>query len=283
MIENLYLNSLSIYKITDFIEIIFFSSFIYFISLWLKHDTQKNILAIFYTLISACIVANFCNMITISNFIILFTPGFLMILFLIHQNTLQKNFIALKKISPATKNENSWLDDFFRSCLNSMANNKQVTVIIESTESIQEFIKSEFNINAPINQDLTNILINSSSFDQNKMIYISSNGTLNSINCLWNMQNNDLLFTTNNSTLNEWQQDSIIFSSKINCLIFKTYPAKRTLDIVLQGKLIENITPQNALNIITQYIKKNEFKNLNKDKDFNEIKSKNVWSKQHSS
>jgi hypothetical protein len=281
MIFNEYLNSLFIFSFSDLTEIIFFSSLIYCCSIWLKNDKQKNLLASFYILLSIFISSNFFQLTNVTNFFISFFPVILVVFFLIHQRTLQKNFIALKKIQPA-KNfiDNDWVDSFMRAIFNAMSNNKQMTCIIEGQNSLADFIKTPFTISAPISKELIDILINSHNYEQQKMMWISWDGKINAINGIWNIKNYELWFSENSQNMNDWQQDAIIFTSKINCILFRTYPSKRTLDIVLQGRLIEDMSPNNALNLISQFIKKNEIQTLKKDEETNEINNKKSWSKQ---
>jgi hypothetical protein len=282
MQANNYFNYLLIFKWSDALEIIFFAASIYYFSLWLKNDKQKNLLAIFYLTFSIFICSYFTNMNAITNFFLIFWPTILTIFLLLHQNILQKNFIAMKKILPAKPVDFIWIDDFIRSCLNAIGNNKQITAIIEGTDSLEEFIKAPFSIVASVNKDLIDALINSPTFDQQKMIWINYEGKLQAINSSWNIKNSQFWTTDDIEEINQWQQDSIIFTSKTDAIAFRSYPAKRTFDVIVQGRLIEDLSPNNALTLISQYIKQNEMKTLKTNKDKNEIKFKNNQFKQPS-
>ena len=281
-ILNQYINSFLIFHWKDFLEILFFTSLVYYSSLWLRNDKQKNLLATFYLILCIFVGSHFAQMHTVTNFFVLFLPVIITIFYLVHQNTLQKNFIALKNISPAKPINNTiWIDEFMRSCLSAIGNNKQITAIIENKDSLNEFIATPFTIQTNINKDLIDILINSPSFDQQKMMWITWDGKLQAINSTWNIKNSDLWISDDMQTNDNWQQDAIIFTSKIDSLVFRSYPVKRTFDVVMQGKLIENITPNNFLNIIQHFTKKNEIELLKrKGQTNNEAKFKSSSSKQ---
>lgn len=279
-IPNQYFNNLLIFNFIDLIEILFFSTLIYFCSLWLRNDRQKHMLATFYCTLSLLFVAHFVQMQTVTSMLIMFLPVFFTIFFMIHQQTLQKNFIAIKNMYPSkTPNLNNWVDEFMRSCLNAMGNNKKITAIIESKDSLNEFINAPFLISTNINKELMDMLISSPSFDEQKMIWLNCQGQLQAVNTLWNIKNHDLWLTEDIN--DSWQQDAITFTSKIDSLLFRTNPEKRTFDIVMQGKLIEDISPNNFLQIIQHFAKRSELELLKrKGQNNNEAKLKNPSSKQ---
>lgn len=278
---NEYLNFLLIFNLKDLIEILFFSILIYYCSIWLKADKQLNLLPPFYLLLTIFIFSNLSNMFAISQFLVSYFPTILTIFFLIHQKTLQKNMIALKKIKPLKeKISTNWFEDFIRICFHSMNNNKQIICIIEGNDSLSAYLKPSFNIPVQINKELTEILIDSYKFDQQKMLWITYQGTISGINTDWNIVNNNLWFDENNYSVDDWQQNAIIFSSKFDCIIFKTDIEKHKIDIIIQGRLIEDLNPNNAFAILEQFIKKNEMKVIKKDGYKNESKFKTNWPEQ---
>lgn len=263
-----YLQFFLIFKWVDLVEILVFSTMFYAFSIWLRQDKQKNLLPTFYLMNIALITTNITCMHTIYNFLIHFWSVVVMLFILVHQNTLQKNFIALKNISPTKNKDENWFEDFMRSCLMAMNNKKEIIAVIEGKDSFEYFINSSFTIKTAVNQELLNALIDSPSFDNQKMIWVSYDGILKAINSTWNIENDLLWAEDKYQNIEKWKQDGILFSSKMDSLVFKTNINKRSFDIIVQGKLIEDIAPNNAINIIDQFIKKLQLTN----KENNEIK-----------
>lgn len=251
-----YLQFFLIFKWVDLIEILIFSTMFYSFSIWLCQDKQKKLLPTFYLINIALLFTNITCMHTIYNFLINFWSVIIMLFIIVHQNTLQKNFIALKNLSP-TKNKNeNWLQDFMRACLIAMNNKKEIIAVIEGNDSFENFINSSFTLKTSMTQELLNALINSPSFDNQKMIWVSCDGIFKGLNSTWCIDNDLLWSEDNNQNIEKWKQDGILFSAKMDPLIFKTNINKRSFDIIVGGKLIEDIAPNNAINIIDQFVKK---------------------------
>lgn len=265
---NNYLQFFLIFKLTDVIEISFFSILFYSFSVWLSKDKQKNLLPTFYLMNVSLIFTNITCMQTIYNFLINFWPAIITLFILVHQNILQKNFITLKNLSPIKNNNIDWFENLMRSCLMALNNKKELIVVVEGKDSFENFIDSSFTIKTSINQELLTALINSPSFDNKKMIWISYNGILQAINSNWNIQNDIIWPDDNQHSMEGFKQDAILFTSKMDALVFKTNLNKRTFDIVVCGKLIEDVAPNNAINIVDQFIKKIQISK----KENNEIK-----------
>lgn len=280
MITNEILNLLMIFNLIDLFEILFFSVAIYYFSLWLAKDKQKNLLLTFYLMSTIFITAHIANMTTVTNFFLAFWPVLMMLFILVHQNSLQKNFIALKNLTLTKLYNADWLDSFMRSCINAMNNNKQITVVVEGNDSLIGFVKAPFLIHAPINMELIDTLIASSNYDPNKLIWITQNGMLQAINTSWDIKNNNLIKSNEVQNLDEWKQDAILFSSKTDILVFRVSPQKHTFDIIIQGKLIENAHPNNAINIIQKFVRKNNQSLIKKDVEIYETDSKKSKSNQ---
>ncbi len=273
------LNFLLIYKWIDFLEISFLSVTIYYFSLWLKRDVQKNLAPGFFTLCSIIILSYALDMNNISNFLIIFMPSILMLFILVHQNILQKNFISIKNIAVPKIKNNNWIDLFMRHCLNLMNQNKQITCAIEGRDNLEGFLINEININTPVNKEIIDLIVNSSIFKENKIVHINYQGDLLGVNAVWNTNNHTFWISEEVRNIEIWKQDSLLFSSKTDVLVFKLCPKKRNFDIIAQGKIMENLAIAPAVQLIGDFIKKN-IKDLHLRKDINEIINKESSPKQ---
>lgn len=276
-----FLNFFLIYKWIDLIEIFFFTSTIYFFSLWLKKDQQKNLVPAFYFFCSTIIFSYALDMHNLNNFLIIFMPTILMLFILVHQNTLQKNFIMIKNANlPKIKN-NDWFDPFMRHCLSLINQNKQIICAIEGKDNLEELLINQININTQINKEIIDLAINSTIFNQNEIIHINYQGNLIGLNSAWNTKNHTFYVAEDTQDIESWKQDSLLLSSKTDVLIFKICPKKRMVDIIAQGKIIENLAIAAAIKVIQEYINKN-LKISKKGKDQNENINKKFTPKQPS-
>jgi hypothetical protein len=71
-----------------------------------------------------------------------------------------------------------------------------------------------------------------------------------------------------------------MFTSKIDSLVFRTDPIKRTFDIIIEGRLIENLSFNQTIQFLEQFIKKNEIKKIKKEDQKNETYFKKNWNEQ---
>ena len=174
------------------IEIIFFASLFFYISLWLRNDKQKSLILYFYAYCSITIIAHYLQLTTIYTFLLFFAPVIGIFFIVIHQELLQRNFVTLKNIKPATNFHSIWLSDLISMCLFAINHNKEIRCIIECNDNLQTVVDSPFIFNAELNKELLAIVIESQSFDETKMIWINNNRKLIGINATWKHQEDEI-------------------------------------------------------------------------------------------
>jgi hypothetical protein len=261
-----FLNSFMIFKWSDFLEISIFSSFIFYFSLWLKTDSQKKLLPIFYSLSALFIFSDYFQLFTLSNFLFTFSPVFILLFIVLHQNTIQKNFISTKNITPAHLQKLNWVSELVKTLLTATDSKKEIYCLIECNDSLYNFIKPGIFMNTKIQRDILEVLINSKQFNTDKFIWINRDGSIKAINTDWNLPENLILFENeDNERLNHWEKNSIKITSKLDVLTIKSSSDTRTFSIVAQGKILNDIFTDKAINIIDQFIKKNSFKKENRE------------------
>jgi|GEM_PF-1577196 len=171
----------------DIVEICFFSSIFYYITIWLKKNTYQNLLAYFYSFILLIFCSYILNLNNIVYIVACAWPILCMLFILFHQKTLQHNFIALKQKSDIQLAPTDWLEIVVIHALQAINNNKPIYCIIEATDSMQEFIATSIPLNAPISQELFNLIETSSIFDYQNMLYLQKTGFIKSVNAQWSM------------------------------------------------------------------------------------------------
>ena len=256
------LQDLLIFSYLDFLEILIFSFGIYKFAAWLKHDKQKKLTPVFFSFCFLIIISNYLKLNNLNNFLLTSWPVILVLFILVHQNTLQKNFIALKNIIPAKKPENhNWITNLISASLTSKISNlthKKILYIIEGEDNLDDFLESDFVINAEINRSLLEALLRSPVFNNHKIIWLSQLGKLLAINSYWNTK-----ITSN--TL----ENCLLLSQKTDLIFLEIDQKEHTFNIISQGKLSKNLPTNDAIKLLTQYVRKNSFDKINNNSGVN--------------
>ena len=240
------------------IEILSLTLIFYFFSIWLSYDRSKFLLPYFYSYCAAALLAHVFALTTLENFLFLYSPAALLMLVVIHQETLQKNFILARNITPSVPAENDWLNLLMRSFLIALNQNKSIICVIEKHDSLNTVLDAPLTFKAQIQKDLFDILLDSSSFDAEKMIWVTHQGELRAINATWNAQIDKAWINDDISSLEEWKQDAVLLTNKTDALVFKINPQTRTVDLVAQKKILDALPINDAFAAIKKYLYGNQ-------------------------
>lgn len=243
-----------LYKWNDLIEIAFISIAIYYFSRWLIKDKKKNLLIPFYSYLLLVIISFYYNLITISSLLINFSPAAMLILIVLHQETLQRNFITAKNLIPAQKinQPNDWLELLIKTCLFAFNHNKEIAIIIEQQNSLKEFIATSSFIQADVNTGFLPMIIESASFNQKKYIWVNAMGTVIAINADVKI-NVDEIWLSSIAHLTKNQQEALFMSQKTDAIMLRSHPESRLFEITTRGKQYEHLNSHTTLKILKKY------------------------------
>lgn len=244
---------LYIFRWQDTLEILLFSGGIFYLSLWLKQDSEKPLLGIFYGYCTVFLASYHLQLFTLSTALLTFAPITVAVCLLLHQSTLQKNFIALHNITPATTTID-WLELVVRSALVALGDNKPITGIIEKKQALDTLLTSPYPFDCPLSEGLFHILINSQVFDTNALVWIDNSGRLRAINAEWKKNSVDEWLAQEVKEQEQWLQDALFFTTKTDALFFKLNPATRTFTLIAQGKILQRVSAHSALRTIKKYL-----------------------------
>lgn len=268
---------LAIFGWKDAIEILCMTGGLYFFSVWLQHDKQKKLVTHFYAMCSLVVIAHLTELPTLGSSLMSFFPAMIMLFILVHQKSLQSSFVALKNVQPSQTIQSNWLETLLRSCLIAMNNKQQVTCLIEGKDSLAELVTTPFTIKSKLQPDFLDMLLSSSTYDPQKMIWLSDNGILLGVNTTW--QITDKAANNKDSQLDTWQQNSILFTAQTDTLAFRINPLSRTFDVTMEGKLIENMPTDQAIKLMHKHFRK---QGLHKNKEGYDSYSQTEHNKQSS-
>lgn len=269
---NFFLN-ITPFSITDITEIMILTILIYYFSLWLKGDNKKDLLGYFYAYGITMFITYYFQFPIIPNFLFITSPIAIIILIILHQKTLQKNYIAYKRISYQTKKITYWFDELVKSCFIALNKKKEIVCLLERNYSISDFIKTPFTFYADIEKKLFEIILENQILNNNYMIWLNNEGKLVAINTMWNFDIETDFLTNEMIKLAPWKQKSIFITYKTDAIIFKINPTSRTFDIIVKGKIVEQLNSTHAIDILEKEILRSDITQKKENKKI-EKKSK---------
>lgn len=225
----------------DIIEIVIYSSCIFTLCKWLKTDKTKNILTYFFAYCGLALCAWITQLPTLSPFLFTYAPIALLLFIVLHEKTLQRNLVTLCSITPTKVQHEDWLDILLSSSLAIINTNKSITVVIEYKDSLDYFLDAPFLINADINKNVLELLLSSSSYDEQKMVWIDTNGKIRGINVAW-ISHQDVT------------KDALFYTLQSDAIVLSTHPINRTFTLILENKEMKNLSAHQARTIIKKQL-----------------------------
>jgi hypothetical protein len=250
-----FLAMFSIFRWQDCAEIMLVSLGIYYGVIWLATDKQTALMFFFYGYISAAIACYHLGLTTLSLILIVLFPVITPIFFLIHAQTLQKNFVTLKKYTPQLlSTHKEWVPSFMRSSLLAINQGIPVYAVLEKNDALSPFLRCQVPIQAPVQQDLLELIMASPVYHPEAMVWLTTSGTIIGANTHWNYELDEAWLTRSVQALALWQQQALWLTAKTDALIFQIEPTTRLSTIIMQGKLIEHLRLEHAMTLLHRHI-----------------------------
>lgn len=253
-------NYLQIYSIVDIVEIAFLIIATFKISSWLNKDYTKPLLLYFYSYFAILFCSFFFQLTTVYHLMLVTAPIYFVLLVVHHQKNLQKNFIVSKNkpLTPAKVIHKEWLETLIRSCLIASHHKKNVTCVIEQSDSLESLINKPFTIDIPIQKHIIDMLLESISYNDTKLILVDRHGTIMSINASWS----DLVI--NECIFNQVSEQQLpkeyakIITAKTDAILIHINSEIQHNFIGHQGRIVENMTVDQALKLMKNLLHKKD-------------------------
>jgi len=229
----------------DIIEILCYSGIIYTFCIWLKTDRTKNLLFYFLAYCTITLFSWAIELPTLTPFLFSYTPIALILFIIAHEKTLQRNLITLRSITPAQPHQEDWIDTLISSALATINNNRSITIVIENKDSLDYFLTTPFFINAHISKDILTILLSSTSYKEQQIMWITSQGHIKGINAMWQTENTLSQHITN-TIFNK--KDALFYSLQSDALILHINQFIRYFTLIAHGKEIPRISAHEIKN-----------------------------------
>jgi hypothetical protein len=235
----------------DLVEVLLFSVGSYAIIRWLAQDSQKNLVGVFYGLCLLVFAAHLCNLPGVCFVLFLISPLIATIFVLLHEQTLQKNFVALRAITPArAEAPTNWLETLIQASLRGINKSRTVVGIIQRGDSLETFLTLPAPLNAPITDELIDMIINASSTAQPTILLMGQTGTLIALNPRQRANSYDTHHGEQMTAEELWRQNALIITSQSDSIFFLLSPKTRLFEIVCRGKLYDSLPATQALSVL---------------------------------
>jgi DNA integrity scanning protein DisA with diadenylate cyclase activity len=237
----------------DILEIFFLSSMVYALIRWLAQDVQKNILFWFYSYAALLFGTYYLNLQIIHMTLFVTSPVALMLFILLHQQTLQKNFITLTSLSTKAHATNHWLEELIQASLYALNKNREVFCIIERTDALDQFLSANSIFNATITRELLELLIEKIDHNGPIVLWVTHAGKLHAINPTWNATVDEIWVTEDVKALHKWKQDALFMTHKSDALMFALSPTTRLCTLITEGKIVPDLSAHHAFALLKNY------------------------------
>ncbi|HAU30314.1 MAG: hypothetical protein UV79_C0001G0050 [candidate division TM6 bacterium GW2011_GWF2_43_17] len=238
----------------DILEILFFSSVIYRIIRWLNHDKQKNLVLGFYSYISIFFLSYYLNISGITFFLLVSAPAIAMLFILLHQKTLQRNYVALKSTPTSPEIADRWIEELLQAFLHGVNKNRHMIGIIERKAHLEPFFIARCLFNTPISRELLTLLTNSTQTEEIATFWVNEEGKLIAFNPIWNVEQDEIWLAPDLKIAEKHKQDAAVISQQSDAIIIFLSPENRLFDVIFEGKRFENISAGYSFSLIKQFI-----------------------------
>lgn len=232
--------ALSEFTWRDALEILAFSFIVHRFLRWLNEDQHKNLVLYFYGYCGAVFASHYMHLTILSQTLLIAAPVFLCIFVVMHQHTLQKNFVALKKIQP-TQATDHWIDELIRASLYAMNKSRNLIWVIERKDSLDAALQAPCLFYADLKKDLVDLLLETQTTHET-ILWAQQTGKLVACNVSWQSNEDQTWLSPEAAQLPEWQQQALLVSAKTDAIIVHCCALTRLVSIVTQEKSIDNLS-----------------------------------------
>lgn len=234
---------------SDGIEIAFFTALFYYAAQWLKQDRQQPLLGYMYAYVALTLGSYYCGLFSVSTVLCALCPSAIMVFVLIHQKTLQQNYISLRNLTPRKQTHTAnWVELVVRSCLVGMNAKKPIMCVIEQRDSLAQFIWAPFILNSYVQPGLIELLLQTPSYDADSFLWLNHEGKLQAVSCNWQQLGKEQISSA------AWHEDAMLYTAKTDAIVLYADPVTHTISLIAHDKLVENLSAPQAVRIISSYV-----------------------------
>ena len=239
----------------DGLEILFLATIFYKISVWLYQERTRNLLIFFYLYYASIITCKVVDLPILSFLLFAGAPIVAMLAITFHQETLQRNFVMYRKrILLSEQNQYDWLELMMRNALHALNSGQDWHILIEHTHDLSSLLATCHVLEAQASESLFSIITTSSLYKPNELIWIKSKGSVHAINTRIIKTQDLLWYDQAIQNFPEWKQHALAITLKTDAIICKALPEWRAFDVIIAGKVFEQISAQQVLKLLSKHL-----------------------------
>lgn len=224
-----------IFTFYDCIEIIIMSWLSYKIIHFLTTHSEYNLLKPTIIYVSVIAIAHFIHLVTLELFVLITAPAVICFFILIHQEQLQKNFVALHRLPTQKTHKKMWHYSLIQWCQKQASKGISSSYIIEQTENLESVLTSYVPCHTLFSSSLLEIIYESPLFFSEKPILIQYDGIIKGLNI--NYTKHPILHTYENQ-----QAQELFISAKTDALIMHMNAHTLTFTCVHNNQILNNLS-----------------------------------------
>lgn len=236
----------------DYIEIIFFSTVIYGISSWLKRDQLAHLLVYWYGYCALLCITYIVQLQTIFFALTFFSPVIAICSIIMHQTTLQKQYVMLKNPQSVTSTTENWIEQLLRINLQAMHTGIRLHCIIEQSDSLRSVLFSPIELNTPLHSNILEMLIKAPTFKSDQLIWLNAQGILIGVNAQWH--NAAAQHGPSHPPQSTTIQEALLYTAHTDALFFSSDPVTNSFTSIVGGKIHNTISAHTLLISIKKYL-----------------------------
>lgn len=253
LIQQFVQQNLMIYCWRDVVEIFVISTIIYAFMRWLSRDKQKNLIGWFYGYCALMLGAHVLDLATLSLLLFISCPLVIMLFIMVHQQTLQKNFVTLTSLTPHAQSPAHWLEELIQGCLHALNKNQEIFCVIERADSLEPFLSADYFVNADMTQELLTLLAATTNPHEATLLWVTHTGKLLALNPTWQPLPDELWVNNDVKALHAWKQHGLFLSEKSDGILFTFDSTTRLCTIIAEGAIVQGVSAHHAFTVLKKY------------------------------
>lgn len=240
----------------DYLEIGMLTLILYAAGCWLQQDTQRKLLKYAVGYAFGVLAAYLLELPTLLMLCIWYAPTIAILFVLMHQKTLQRNFVALTHTPPQIGAPDEWLESLMSLCLYNMHHVRATRCVIQHTLELNDFLHSSFALNTPVQQDLLTLLCDSSAYHETEFLWLQTNGMVRGINTTLTMSEQTNQGASGHATRSSAAslEQMVTLTSSTDALIFFLDPLSGLFTVIVGETIFKKISAHHALQMIKKHI-----------------------------
>lgn len=243
---------LSLYNWRDLVEIVLFSTGVYYWLWWLNKDRHYHLIFYFYGYCIAGILFYALALPTLWAVFIGTLPVVLMLFITMHQQTLQK-LLLMGTAKPATHYSYDWLHEIIAAAMSAHHKKQSMICVIERSYPLHSFIDVSFLLNADTTKELLSLLL-ATNVKNNCIFWLDNTGKLRASDIELAYEFSDDVCQDEQVAAPDWQKKLLLLTQKTDALVVANCLMQREFMVLYEGARYEKLTAHECFMLLKKFL-----------------------------